>query len=240
VCDMPEPEAVQTGLAVGLDANVRCVALSCNKFFNLRPLVHRKQEHRKGKGKPNLRNYTRDFLWKLSQAAVDFLSQQGAEVLRLENLTGLRKNRTEKHGSERERELRFILNNCYPYALLQWMLECRCVQAGIRVQYVDPRNTSKRCSRCGSLRTARPSQSRFVCGDCVWQLNAELNGARNIARGNAWGDGERIDIPHGAQNPLPVEVDAVHEIQPQESAGFFRLQADPPRGGNPCGVSIAL
>jgi IS605 OrfB family transposase len=55
-------------------------------------------------------------------------------------------------------------------------------RAGIPVVFVDPRGTSKTCSRCGhSSRSNRPDQSHFRCVSCGYQLNADLNAARNIA-----------------------------------------------------------
>jgi putative transposase len=50
------------------------------------------------------------------------------------------------------------------------------------VVVVDPRHTSQRCSRCGhTARNNRRSQSVFICRQCGYHLNADLNGARNIA-----------------------------------------------------------
>ncbi|MER3556427.1 MAG: hypothetical protein C4331_19395 [Meiothermus sp.] len=47
---------------------------------------------------------------------------------------------------------------------------------------VDPRQTSQRCSRCGHThRSIRRSQSRFLCRACGFELNVDLNAARNIA-----------------------------------------------------------
>ncbi|MBY9001691.1 MAG: transposase [Candidatus Heimdallarchaeota archaeon] len=42
--------------------------------------------------------------------------------------------------------------------------------------------TSSICSHCGSFRTTRPTQPTFICKTCGYQLNADLNGSRNIAK----------------------------------------------------------
>jgi IS605 OrfB family transposase len=169
----------------GLDANVKSVVLSNNQFFNLKPVVHQKQETRKGCSPVrNARNYTRNFirnqLHQISNGIVKSLNRDNTEVLYMEDLTGLRKKQTEKHSSNRELELRFILNNCYPYAMLQEMLQYKCEQKGIKVKFISPAYTSQKCSGCGSLHTRRPTQSRFECLDCGLRLNADVNGARNI------------------------------------------------------------
>ncbi len=46
---------------------------------------------------------------------------------------------------------------------------------------VDPRDTSRRCSRCGYVdKRNRVSQSEFRCRACGYELNADLNAAENI------------------------------------------------------------
>ncbi|MCE7742287.1 MAG: transposase [Candidatus Heimdallarchaeota archaeon] len=42
--------------------------------------------------------------------------------------------------------------------------------------------TSSTCSRCGSYHTQRPTQPTFICNTCGYQLNADLNGSKNIAK----------------------------------------------------------
>jgi len=51
-----------------------------------------------------------------------------------------------------------------------------------RVVAVGEHYTSKTCSRCFSKNITRSSQGRFVCHECNYELNADLNGARNIAK----------------------------------------------------------
>ena len=51
-----------------------------------------------------------------------------------------------------------------------------------RVVAVNERRTSQRCSRCNSLKTTRTGQGKFNCHDCNYELNADLNGARNIGK----------------------------------------------------------
>ena len=42
--------------------------------------------------------------------------------------------------------------------------------------------TSSICSRCGSYHTIRPTQPVFICKSCGYELNADLNGAKNISK----------------------------------------------------------
>ncbi len=51
----------------------------------------------------------------------------------------------------------------------------------MKVVAIDPRHTSQTCSKCGfQHRSNRKSQSLFLCRECSYQLNADLNASYNI------------------------------------------------------------
>ena len=53
---------------------------------------------------------------------------------------------------------------------------------GVSVVFVNPRNTSRTCNHCGHIsKSNRKTQSDFVCVQCKFSLNADLNASRNIA-----------------------------------------------------------
>jgi putative transposase-like DNA-binding protein len=72
------------------------------------------------------------------------------------------------------------------------------------VVIVSPRYTSQTCSRCLHL-GVHPSQSKFHCHDCDYQINADLKGAKSIAiRHDLSGDGPlllRISAELGQVGP---------------------------------------
>ena len=51
-----------------------------------------------------------------------------------------------------------------------------------RVLAIGESWTSSMCSRCGSYNTLRSKQPTFICKSCGYELNADLNGAKNIAK----------------------------------------------------------
>ncbi len=51
-----------------------------------------------------------------------------------------------------------------------------------RVVAIGESWTSKICSRCNSLNTTRTGQGQFNCQDCNYELDADLNGAKNIGK----------------------------------------------------------
>lgn len=61
------------------------------------------------------------------------------------------------------------------------MIEYKADRAGVVVQKVNPRNTSRRCHECGHIaRENRKSQAVFRCVECGHTDNADINAALNI------------------------------------------------------------
>jgi IS605 OrfB family transposase len=66
---------------------------------------------------------------------------------------------------------------------LRSFVEYKARLAGVPVVTVDPRNTSRTCSRCGHCEKAnRQSQAEFRCLHCGFSTNADLNAALNLQR----------------------------------------------------------
>ena len=67
------------------------------------------------------------------------------------------------------------------------MLEYKQLWNGGQVLAVDPKNTSKKCSKCEFVhKDNRKTQEKFECISCGYTENADLNAAKNIlAAGHA-------------------------------------------------------
>lgn len=92
----------------------------------------------------------------------------------LENLTGIRR-RTTVRRKQRARHANWT------FFQLKTFILYKAREAGVRVQTVDPRNTSRLCPRCGWIDQAnRPSQSQFLCVQCGFAAPADTNAACNI------------------------------------------------------------
>ena len=103
-------------------------------------------------------------------------SVQPGVVIVVENLKGIRGG-TKQRGRESRRRM-----HSWSFAQLRAFLTYKAEDKGCVVTGVDPRHTSQTCSRCGHVaRNNRRSQSVFKCRECGYELNADLNGARNIA-----------------------------------------------------------
>jgi len=95
-------------------------------------------------------------------------------VIVLENLKGIGKQRTMTNGMPTKL-------NQWPFHQLQEFIEYKAEELGKVVMFVDPRHTSQRCNRCGHVEKSNRKGNLFKCMRCGYQLNPDLNAARNIA-----------------------------------------------------------
>jgi IS605 OrfB family transposase len=101
---------------------------------------------------------------------------EGATIA-VENLTPIRTRVKARKANGGQRRL-----HSWSFATLRGYIAYKAEERGIRVEGVDPRQTSQVCSRCGfQSRYNRRSQSDFHCRSCGYHTNADRNGALNIA-----------------------------------------------------------
>ena len=120
------------------------------------------------------RRFQRDTNHVTSKRLVTFASQFERPVIAVEELTGIRRR------AKQRKEQRYELH-AWAFAQLRDFLTYKAIAAGIRVEAVDPRHTSKACSRCGHLAAGQRRRLAFRCAACGYRLHADLNAARNIA-----------------------------------------------------------
>jgi IS605 OrfB family transposase len=119
------------------------------------------------------------------------------DVIAVEHLTEIR-HRTRQRGRQQRRR-----HHAWSYAQLRAFVTYKAEDRGCPVVAVDPRKTSQRCCRCGhEHRRNRPTQSVFRCRRCGFELNADLNAARNIAWKYLAGIG--MPDPGGQHVNLPI------------------------------------
>jgi IS605 OrfB family transposase len=113
--------------------------------------------------------WTGDLNHKLSRELVEYALSSEIDVLSLEKLQGT-------HLACR----RFRKYN-WAFKDLQTKIEYKALNAGLKVVYVNPKNTSITCSVCGAKsKDNRQTQSKFQCESCGQVMNADVNAAKNI------------------------------------------------------------
>ena len=73
--------------------------------------------------------------------------------------------------------------HAWAFRRLSEYVEYKAEMYGIEVEQVSPSYTSQRCSLCGCTHEMnRQSKHQFVCQKCEYELNADYNASKNIAR----------------------------------------------------------
>lgn len=120
-------------------------------------------------------NYRRTKNHQISRQIVEFAKARNSSIC-LEDLKGIGK-RIRFKKSQRARMTGWSFHQ------LRTFVEYKAEQAGIAITIIDPRNTSRTCSKCGHCEKAnRKSQSKFECKICGHAENADINAAKNIRK----------------------------------------------------------
>jgi IS605 OrfB family transposase len=183
---IPAPEVKQPQGSLGVDLGLSRVAVTSDeKFHTAKNIRHKKACYKRTRrslqangsksAKRALkrvsgreRRFVADTNHCVSKQIVADAKANDQRIV-LEDLNGIRETGKAKCVHE------------WSFAELQQMIRYKAARAGVEVVIVSPRYTSQTCSRCLHL-GVRPSQSNFQCRDCGYQINADLNGAKSIAK----------------------------------------------------------
>jgi IS605 OrfB family transposase len=98
------------------------------------------------------------------------------KAIALEDLTKIRERVTVRRTQRRAR-------HSWAFRQLRAFIGYKAQQAGVRVVFIDPRNTSRTCPVCGCCdKRNRPDRAHFRCLSCGHTAMADTNAAVNIAR----------------------------------------------------------
>jgi putative transposase len=191
VMSLPTPEAPDNKNAIGVDLGLAHPAVtSQNRFLGERrwreheQRIFRLRRGLQAKGTRSARRHLKKLSGKQFRQRRDHdhvlakrivQSVEPGTTIVIENLREIRE-RTEQRGRASRRR-----QHSWSFNQLQGFLIYKAEERGAHVVRVDPRHTSQTCSRCGvQHRSNRRSQSLFHCQACGFQLNADINAARNI------------------------------------------------------------
>jgi IS605 OrfB family transposase len=116
--------------------------------------------------------WMQDELHRASTRIVDEAREHGCTHVAFERLTDIRKRMA---GAKRF--------HAWAFRRLSQYVEYKAEMYGIEVEQVSPAYTSQRCSSCGfTHENNRRSTHQFKCQKCEYELNADYNASKNIAR----------------------------------------------------------
>jgi putative transposase len=119
------------------------------------------------------RRFAKDVNHTISKRLVE-TAERTKRAISLEDLKGIRTRVRAK------RQQRAQLHS-WSFFQLRGFIGYKAQRAGIPVVLVDPRNTSRRCPKCGHTDKAnRPNQSTFCCTSCGCAGHADVIAAENI------------------------------------------------------------
>ena len=197
VVSVPEPVLTPNDEVIGIDLGLTRPAVTSSRRFLGSPRwkeVERrrfrlkrklqskgtksaKRHLRKLSGKQ--RRFRRDADHVLSKRLVQHIPA-GATLV-FENLTNIRESSHVGRGKRNKNVANKRKLHSWTFAQLYEFTMYKAQERAIQVVKIDPRHTSQTCSRCGyQHRSNRRSQGLFLCRQCGYQLNADLNASYNI------------------------------------------------------------
>jgi IS605 OrfB family transposase len=176
----PEPMVKDTRIGVGLGINNIAVC-SDNTFWQSGPVkaVKGKYQYLRSKlqstgtrsAKRKLRKLSgreRRFQRDVNHNIANWIVSKPYDIIALEDLTNIRNGKKNKKLGK------------WSFAELRSIIEYKASATGKKIVVIDPRYTSRTCSRCGFQKKENRDGRTFKCKSCGFQVDADLNASRNI------------------------------------------------------------
>ncbi|ELZ31353.1 IS1341-type transposase [Halogeometricum pallidum JCM 14848] len=180
----------RTVLGVDLNVDGSLAVTSTGTFIgNADEMNHRRREFEKTRGSMQQtgtrsahlsiqsindreHRWMQDELHRASNQILEDARDHGCTHIAFENLTDIRKRMA---GAKRF--------HAWAFRRLYQYVKYKAQMYSIEAEQVSPVYTSQRCSSCGFTHESnRRSKHQFVCRKCEYELNADYNASKNIAR----------------------------------------------------------
>jgi putative transposase len=203
------PKKKQEIKVLGIDLGIKKVAVtSDNKFYNSKHLKNikgkyqRLKRHLQSKGTKSAKRRLKKLSGKENRFVRDVnhciskrIVNTNNTVFALENLKNIRNN-TRTYNKKLNR----MIGN-WSFGQLQSFIQYKAERQGKSIIYIKPYYTSQQCSKCGCIEKKNRSGNVFKCVECGFQVDADLNASKNIARIG------RTDFLQGSVNNPNVGID---------------------------------
>lgn len=151
-----------------------------NRYLQTRSSLQKKKAERPTRSKAKLlkrlsgreKRFMQAVNHEVSKSIVEFANKAGCPVIAVEQLDHIRDRKLRK---EQRAEI-----HRWAYGQLGLFLRYKAETHGMTVIEVDPRGTSKGCSRCGHTEPANRDRHVFKCRACGHTLHADVNAAHNV------------------------------------------------------------
>jgi len=181
--EQPDPEPTTGDKRLGVDLGINNIAVcSDNTFWESGPVkaVKGKYQYLRSKlqsigtrsAKRKLQKLSgreRRFQRDVNHNIANWIVSKPYDVIVLEDLTNIRNGKKNKKLGK------------WSFAELRSIVEYKAIAISKKAVVIDPRYTSRTCSRCGFQRKENRDGRTFKCKSCGFQIDADLNASRNIA-----------------------------------------------------------
>ena len=142
------------------------------KYMQIRRMLQKQGANRQlRRVKSRESRILKDLDHKISRKIIEIATENNAGIV-LEDLKNIRKT------TKTRKSFQYSLNS-WSFYQLKTFIEYKAKLQGIPVAYIDPRNTSKTCSRCGRIGYRTDKQFKCRCGHVD---HADVNASFNIAQ----------------------------------------------------------
>lgn len=182
-----EPEKPENETVLGIDLGIKNLAVtSTGTFFSGGELTHWRKEFqktRKGLQQTGTqsahrtivdmdrseRERVKHLLHQVSKTIVENAENHDCSVIAFEDLTDIRKRLP---GASKF--------HTWSFRELHRQVKYKAEAKNIQTEQVNPKNTSRRCSKCGFTHPKNRNKQHFKCLKCGYQLDSDYNAAKNI------------------------------------------------------------
>ncbi len=193
-----EPETY-VGVDMGLDNIATVVVINEDeevletKFFSGKEVSHYRRKFNRlrsklqaaGKTKKiegledHKRRYYEQKNHEVSRKIIEIAQNYNNPIIVMENLKNITSSVKDQDNKKFKRNL-----SSWSHGELQGMIEYKTEKENIKTSHIPAQYTSKVCNKCGRVgqRPYKKNYSRFYCPICDYEVNADFNGAVNIAK----------------------------------------------------------
>ena len=155
-------------------------------------------------------------LHKISKEIINIAIERKVGTIVVGDLVGIRKDEKTGKGKKMRKKVKQNIN-VWPFAKFTQQLIYKGKQQGVEVVKISERNTSKTCSNCGDIEKTKGSKrikrGYYKCKKCGLEINADINGAKNILnkylqeKGLKKSNGNvTLPIVHRIDNTIPMKA----------------------------------
>ncbi len=184
------PEKIKECNILGIDLGIKKIAVTSNNVFyksshlkNIKGKYQKLKRDLQRKGTKSAKHKLKQISGKENRFVRDVNHCISKEIVNtnntvyaLENLRNIRTNIKTYN-----KKLNYMIGN-WSFAQLQMFIEYKAERVGKTIVYVRPNYTSQQCSKCGYIEKKNRKGNIFKCKQCEFELDADLNASRNIAR----------------------------------------------------------